>query len=208
MAPPRADIPRLIDLDPVVDTGRLRLRPFTEQDVDSLWPIVSDPTVPRQMMWSAHADRRDALAFIRETHAWLEDGSALTLAIEHAGVAVGCVSLDAIRWRLGAIRVDRAELGYWLAPALWGQGYVTEAARALVQYGFDIVGLHKVTVGCVERNVGSRRVIEKIGFALVGRAIDDVWRDGRWETMLRYELLARDYSDITTTRPIARIQLP
>ena len=109
---------------------------------------------------------------------------------------------------LGAIRVDRAELGYWLAPALWGQGYVTEAARALVQYGFDIVGLHKVTVGCVERNVGSRRVIEKIGFALVGRAIDDVWRDGRWETLLRYELLARDYSDITTTRPIARIQVP
>ena len=208
MAPPRSDIPRLTDLDLLLETGRLRLRPFTEGDVDALWPIVSDPVLPRQMTWTAHTDRKATLAFIRETHAWLEDGTALTLAIEHAGVAIGCISLDAIRWQLGALRVDRAELGYWLAPALWGQGFVTEAARALVQFGFDIVGLHKLTVGCVESNIGSRRVIEKVGFQLVGRALDDVWREGRWETQVRYELLARDYSDIMTTMPITRISLP
>lgn len=208
MAPPCTDIPRLTALDLLVETGRLRLRPFTEADVDALWPIVSDPVVPRQMTWTAHADRKDTLAYIRETHAQLEDGSALTLAIEHEGVAVGSVSLDAIRWHQRALRVDRAELAYWLAPALWGQGFVTEASRALIQFGFDIVGLHKVTVGCLESNIGSRRVIEKVGFQLVGRALDDVWREGRWETQLRYELLARDYSDIMTTMPITRISLP
>ena len=70
------------------------------------------------------------------------------------------------------------------------------------------MGLHKLTVGCVESNIGSRRVIEKVGFQLVGRALDDVWREGRWETQVRYELLARDYSDIMTTMPITRISLP
>jgi [ribosomal protein S5]-alanine N-acetyltransferase len=189
-APPRATIARLDELDLVLVTQRLRLRPIQESDVEDLWPYVSDPDVPRMMSWQAHTDRNDTLEFIRHCRRSLAGGTDMVWTIEHDGRAAGCISLDDIKFVLRAWRVDRAELGYWLAPPLWGQGLMTEAARAVLRFGFEAVGLHKIVTGCLVENVGSRRVIEKVGFRALGRREDDVWRDGRWWSMLRYELTA------------------
>jgi ribosomal-protein-alanine N-acetyltransferase len=72
-------------------------------------------------------------------------------------------------------------------------------------FGFDRVGLHKVTIGCFAENTASRRVIEKCGFRFIGRREDDVYRDGRWHAHLRYEMLSSEWSDTTNalrfTRP-------
>lgn len=62
--PPRIPIPRLDELDLVIATARLRLRPLDERDVEDLWPLVSDPDLPRMMIWAAHTDRSQTLAFI------------------------------------------------------------------------------------------------------------------------------------------------
>jgi len=61
-----------------------------------------------------------------------------------------------------------AELGHWIAPPLHGRGYMTEAARAVVDAAFTQLALHKVVVGCLAENVRSQRVIEKLGFRFVG----------------------------------------
>jgi len=201
--PPRSRPPQLSALDLEIATERLRLRPFLETDVEDIWPTVSDPTFPVQMSWNAHAERSETLAFIRAQADAIASGAGVTWAIVHDGRAVGAISLLGIRWQVLALRVDRAELGFWLARSLWGQGLVTEAARAVVQFGFDDLGLHKITVGCFPDNAGSRRVIEKIGFRHVGRQREDVWRDGQWHDHLRYELTIGDWSDVSTTMPIA-----
>ena len=125
-------------------------------------------------------------------------------AIEVEGRAVGTVGLGDIRFAHAALRVDRAELGYWIAPALRGAGLVTEAAHAVVRCGFETIGLHKITVHCFEENVASRRVIEKLGFRMVGRQEEDAWRDGRWWAMLSYELTAPEWSDVSTTMRVQR----
>ena len=56
--------------------------------------------------------------------------------------------------------------------------------------------------------VGSRRVIEKLGFRLIGRLEDDVWRDGRWWSVLAYELTQSEWSDVSTTMRVNRPRLP
>lgn len=206
--PPRAKIPHLDDLDLVLATARLRLRAFEELDVEDLWPHVSDPALTRMLSWHPHTDRAQTLDFIRRINAGPASGTAIGWAIELDGRAVGCVSLEAIQFELRAWRVDRAELGYWLAAPLWGKGLMTEAAHAVVRCGFETIGLHKVTVGCLAENVGSRRVIEKLGFRPVGRLEDDVWRDGRWWSILRYELTAPEWSDVSTTTRVSRPRLP
>ena len=183
--------PVLRDLDLVIRTPRLVLRPFRDADVDDLWPWVSDPALPRMMSWTAHVDREETAAFVRGRAQALADNVGLSWAIEHDGRAAGCIALDGIEWRLRALRVDRAELGYWLAPPLWNKWLMTEAARAVVRFAFETVGLHKLTVSCFVENDGSRRVIEKCGFRLIGRVEDDLHRDGRWWSQLKYELLAR-----------------
>lgn len=202
--PPRTPIPKLDELDLVMVTARLRLRPLEDRDVDDLWPLVSDPELPRMMRWAAHTDRSQTLAFIQSTRDGLASGTSATWAIEVDGRASGTIGLDGIQFAVAALRVDHAELGYWIAPALRGAGLVTEAAQAVVRCGFETIGLHKILVHCVEDNVASRRVIEKLGFRRVGRLEDDVWRDGRWWSTLSYELTAPEWSDVSTTMRVKR----
>lgn len=207
-APPREKIPRLVELDLVLQTARLRLRPFEDRDVDDLWPYVSDPELPRMMSWHAHTDRGQTAEFIRRANAGIEANEGMKWAIEHDGRVVGSIGLDSMQFALRAWRVDHAELGYWMAPPLWGKGLVTEAAHAVVRCGFETIGLHKVTARCIAENTGSRRVIERLGFRPVGRHEDEVWRDGRWWSVLSYELTAQEWTDVSTTMRINRPRLP
>jgi len=203
-APPPTAPPSLDELDLVLATPRLRLRPVQEADADDLWPWVSDPALPRMMSWTAHTDRSETTGYLRAARAEFVAGAGVTWAIEHAGRVVGTASLHELRRQLRAWRVDRAELGYWIAPALLGNGLMTEAARAVVSAGFDAIGLHKITVGCIAENAGSRRVIEKLGFRPVGRLEDDVWRDGRWWSVLRYELTRAEWSRVSEASRVSQ----
>lgn len=74
-----------------------------------------------------------------------------------------------------------AELGYWLGEEFWGRGIVTDAVRAVVKYAFENFDLMHIFAGTFERNVGSRRVLEKAGFELEGRLRMHATKDG--ETM-------------------------
>src|SRR5262249_61914603 len=116
----------------------------------------------------------------------------------------GCSAREAIGGRIRTWGVDPAELGYWIAPPLWGHGLMTEAALAIVRFGFDTVGLHKITVSCLADNDASRRVIEKVGFRFVGRREEDVWRDNKWTARLFYELAIFEWDDTTSTRRFVR----
>jgi RimJ/RimL family protein N-acetyltransferase len=198
-SPPRPTIPRLAELDLVLETQRLRLRPFTEADVEDIWPVVSNPEFPRQLSWAAHGDRSETLGFIQAVNKGLEQNTGVVWAIEQAGRVIGCIGLDAITFAMRAWRVDRAEIGFWLAPDQWNKGLMTEAAHEVVRCAFQTIGLHKVIGRCLAANDASRRVIEKLGFRCVGRLEDDVWRDGRWHSLLRYELTAAEWPDTHTT---------
>lgn len=197
--PPRTAIPKLAELDLVLETPRLRLRRFQESDVDDIWPVVSNPDFPKMMSWAAHTDRNETLGFVRAVNQSLEQNTGVAWAIEHDGRVIGSISLDSMVFALRAWRIDRAELGFWLAPEQWNKGLMTEAADAVMRCAFHTIGLHKVTVGCIADNVASRRVIEKLGFRYVGKLEDDVWRDGTWHTQLRYELTAKEWPDVHDT---------
>ena len=170
-----------------ITTARLRIRPPRVEDAESLFRHASDPEVARYVTWSAHESIDETRGFI----AWASSKPEHNVVwiLEHAGEPIGAIGLHDIRWGMRAIRLDRAELGYWLGRAHWGKGLMTEAAQAVVQWGFATLGLHKINVMCLEENNGSRRVIEKLGARFVGRAESDVWKDGAWHAHLKYELL-------------------
>ena len=191
--PPRPQIPKLSELHLVIRTQRLELRPIVEADADAIWPVVSRPDFPRQMSWEAHRDIEQTREFVRRQIAAVAENAGVVWAIVHEGSVAGCIGFDGSRWQLRALRLDRAELGYWLAPEYWNKGITTEAASSVVRFGFDTIGLHKITVRCFAENHASRRVIEKVGFRYVGRAEEDIWRDGRWHAHLLFELTAGEW---------------
>ena len=198
-SPPRTAIPQLAELDLALETPRLCLRRFNESDVDDIWPVVSNPDFPKMMSWAAHTDRNETLGFVRAVNKSLEQNTGVVWAIVYEQRVIGSIGLDSMVFALHALRIDRAELGFWLAPEHWNKGLMTEAADAVMRCAFQTIGLHKVTVGCIADNVASRRVIEKLGFRYVGRLEDDVWRDGRWHSLLRYELTAAEWPEAQET---------
>ncbi|MFN0245508.1 MAG: GNAT family N-acetyltransferase [Kofleriaceae bacterium] len=203
-APPRSTIPTVSELPLVLATKRLTLRPYMLADVDALWPHVSDPRLPPQMSWNAHANKDETRAFVQRCIRGVTEGNGITWAILHDNELVGAIGLHGITFKHIAWRVDRAELGYWVGIPFHRRGFMTEAATEVVRFAFETLGLHKITVGCLDGNDGSRKIIERLGFRFIGRREDDVWRDGAWHAHLRYELLASSYSDITTTIPVRR----
>jgi RimJ/RimL family protein N-acetyltransferase len=156
------------------------------------------------MSWDAHKDRDETRGFVRQQIASLARGTGVTWAIVIDGRAHGCIGLSGITWEFRAWRIDRAELGYWLGKPYWNQGLMSEATLAATRWGFETLGLHKITIGCIDGNAASQRVIEKLGFRFLACAEDDVWRDGRWWSHLRYELTATEWGDAALTRRFSR----
>jgi [ribosomal protein S5]-alanine N-acetyltransferase len=203
-APPKTSIPKLSELPLVIETPRVKLRPQQDSDADALFPYVSDPALTRMVTWAAHKDIEETREWIRSASELVAAGTDMVWTIEHEGAPVGCLGLHGIRWGVRAIRVDRAEMGYWLAKPLWGKGLMTEAATAATRWAFETFGLHKVTISCFEGNIGSQRVIEKVGYRYLCRSDEDSWRDGKWYAHLRYELLATEWADSTRTLRFSR----
>lgn len=184
-----------------LDTPRLRLRPLALHDAEALWPYVSDPALPYHMTWEAHRDLAETRAFLAACEASFADGTGAAWAVcARDGALVGVCGLHDITRQVRAWRKDVAELGYWIAPPHQGRGYVTEAARAVVDDAFARLALRKVAVGCIADNTASRRVIEKLGFRFVGAQRDHCFRHGRWWDHLAYELTAPEWEAAARAR--------
>jgi RimJ/RimL family protein N-acetyltransferase len=140
-------------------TGRLLLRPYRATDVDDVLEYAADPE------WSRYLASLPASSYTRvEAEGFVASQMAVdrelhpSWAIEHQGRAVGGVNvLFAYEHRVG-------ELGYGLAPRLWGQGLVVEAARAVLDAAFGAYPqLARVRARTDGRNAQSLRVLEKLG---------------------------------------------
>jgi RimJ/RimL family protein N-acetyltransferase len=93
-----------------------------------------------------------------------------------------------------------AELGYWLGRPHWGAGYATEAARAVLGYGFGALGLPEVTAGWFADNPASGRVLAKLGFVETGRGMLDCLATGERRPAVRVGLLAEGWRTAPSPR--------
>jgi RimJ/RimL family protein N-acetyltransferase len=89
-----------------------------------------------------------------------------------------------------------AELWFNLRHDLWGKGIATEATRALVDFAFDQLGLHRVYGDCDPRNKGSARVMEKLGFKREAHLRENWWLKGEWCDALIYAVLDREWRSL------------
>jgi [ribosomal protein S5]-alanine N-acetyltransferase len=86
-----------------------------------------------------------------------------------------------------------ADLGYELDQNYWGRGYATEAARALLEFGFHELRLHRIWANCIEENVASAHVLEKIGMTREGCLRESEWMKNRWWNTPLYAILDHEW---------------
>ena len=118
---------------------------------------------------------------------------AITLRKE--GLLVGCIGLTISREHV------RAELGYWIGKPYWGNGYCTEAARAMVRFGFEELGLKRIHAIHFRRNPASGRVMSKIGMAREGCQRQHIKKWGTFEDLVMYAILKSEFGSRTRSQP-------
>jgi len=166
-------------------TARLCLREFRREDAPEVQRLADDPGVAEGTLLPHPYHPGLAEAWITRQTAAFAAGREVNFAIER----------DADRTLLGAagLEIDaanaRAKLGFWLGRAHWGQGYCTEAAGAIVAYGFQWLGLQRICAPRFRWNDASARVLEKLGFWREGCRRDYVPARGRVEIVETHGLL-------------------
>jgi len=172
-------------------TERLLLREFVEGDWLPVLAYQSDPRYLRFYPWAGRTEE-DARAFVGMFIDWQREERRvkfqLAIVLAEGGRLIGNCGV-----RKGCIEDRQAELGYELDPAYWGHGYATEAARAMLAFGFDDLRLHRIWGACVAGNAASAGVMEKLGMRLEGRLRESDWIEGRWYDSLVYGILEQEW---------------
>lgn len=148
---------------PDLATERLALRHPNDGDANAIVNIVGDWDVARRLARVPHPYGPDDAQFFIDQIVPAEWVWAITL--RGSDVLIGAVGLTPEGG------TETAELGYWLSPAHWGKGIATEAARAVVIFGFESLGFPYLTSGYFEDNPASGQILRKIGFVEIGRAL-------------------------------------
>jgi RimJ/RimL family protein N-acetyltransferase len=176
---------------PTIETSRLIPRPFTLADAPQVQQLAGDKGVASTVLQIPHP-YEDGMAehWINTHQERYEKGELVSFAIV----------LRATQALIGAtdLQIDQhhesAELGYWLGKPFWRQGYATEAAQAVVRYGFEVLGLHRVYATYLMRNAASARVLEKIGLTYEGCLRHHLKHWGAFEDMGVYGILRHEWA--------------
>jgi len=143
-------------------TDRLLLRRWIAADREPFAALNADPQVTEYLPRALSREESDAMIERLEGH-FDRHGFGFWAVETDDGSCAGFVGLAVPRFE--ASFTPCVEIGWRLAAQHWGRGYATEAARAALRFGFEVAGLEEILSFTVPANVGSRRVMEKIGMS-------------------------------------------
>lgn len=171
---------------PRLETERLVLRPVTLDDVPAVHQYCSDPDVARYTTWHPHRSLAESQAYVIAVQDQYRRDEPSPWGVEHRGerVLIGTCGFVA-----RTPEHHRAELGYTLARPYWGQGYMTEAARAVIEYAFTNLDVNRIQAMCDAENLASARVLEKSGMRLEGILRDYLLIKGRYRNVRMYSVV-------------------
>lgn len=178
---------------PQLQTERLLLSQLTANDIPQIIHLaankrISDYTLNLPFPYQEN----DAIFWLNLANQGFKNGTHLILAVRQKGnhSFMGGIGLTIEQ------RFNRAEIGYWLGEPFWNQGYMSEATKALIRFGFDMLGLHKLTSSHFALNPASGKVMQKCGMKKEGELEDHIRKDSVYHTLILYGLTKSDYDQI------------
>jgi [ribosomal protein S5]-alanine N-acetyltransferase len=173
-------------------TQRLLLREFEEDDRRAVLTYQRDPRFARFYPWAERTEA-DARSFVQ---AFLDQKGEVPRTRFQLAITLGDELIGSAGVRVSRPGVRIGDLGFELAPAHWGQGYATEAARAMLRFGFEVLGLHRVGAHCIAENTASARVLTKLGMCQEGRLREAEFFKDRWWDHLLFGILRREWEEL------------
>jgi ribosomal-protein-alanine N-acetyltransferase len=183
-----------LDTDPVIQTGKVILRPAIGSDYAQWAQLRSssraflepwEPTWPRDDLTKSSYRHR-----IRRYNKDMRDDYAYAFFVfcRHSGKLVGGLTISNVRRGVA----QTCSLGYWVGQPYANQGYMSAAVNAAVPFSFDNLRLHRIEAACLPANEASRKLLVRCGFSQEGYARKYLKINGRWQDHLLFALLDAD----------------
>ncbi|MDL2289358.1 GNAT family N-acetyltransferase [Clostridia bacterium OttesenSCG-928-F22] len=179
----------------IIQTERLLLRPMQAGDAQDFYEYAKNPNVGPNAGWKPHESIEETKGLLEEL--FIGSRSSWGITLKENRKLIGSIGLvdDAKRMNKGC-----RMLGYSIGEHHWGRGITTEAARAVIRYGFEQMGLSIISVYVYPFNERSKRVIEKCGFQYEGRlrAAEEIYSGNIYDNIC-YSITLDEYKKLSHT---------
>jgi len=175
---------------PILETERLLLRRLELSDAPLMNDYLRDREIAANTLLIPYPYPNGAAEeWIQHAHQSYDSGDSYQFAIvlKNTGQMIGVIGLG--------LRTEhrRGELGYWIGKPYWNHGYATEAARRVIAFGFEVLGLNRIHAIYFTRNPASARVMQKIGMSYEGNLRGHYFKWGEFLDAGLYSILREDY---------------
>ncbi|MGH2404920.1 MAG: GNAT family N-acetyltransferase [bacterium] len=176
---------------PSLETRRLLLRKLRLDDAADAFAYGSDPEVSRYTTWEPHRTIDDTRAFLTSILELYASHRVAPWGMEHKqeGRLIGTCGF--VWWDL---RHARAEIAYALAQPYWNKGYTTEAVRAVIAFGYEVMRVNRIEARCDIPNAASARVMEKAGMTFEGILRHHMFVKGEYVDLKMYSILRDEWA--------------
>jgi [ribosomal protein S5]-alanine N-acetyltransferase len=174
----------------LLETERLVLRRMTMEDAEDYYSIASDPLVTAHTIWDTHRSKEESIQYITKVIERYEHKESFNwgIVLKQSNQLIGRIVLfhcDALH--------QKAEIGFGVSSRYWNMGIITEATQTIFQYAFEQLDLHRIEGTCHFNNLGSARVMEKLGMKFEGILREQLKIKGHFVDQRMYAILASDY---------------
>lgn len=183
-----------------LETDRLILRDFVKDDWKEVLAYQSDPLYLRYNDWTERtpeAVQEFIEMFLNHQRQEPRVKFQLAVVLKSNNQLIGNCGV-----RMDDVDSREADIGYELDSQHWNHGYATEAAHAIVDFGFSHFGVHRIWASCVAENIGSAHVLEKLGMQLEGHLREHKYFKGRWWDTLMYAVIANEWEIHKQNNPV------
>ncbi|MBO4950815.1 MAG: GNAT family N-acetyltransferase [Clostridia bacterium] len=175
---------------PTLSTQRLLLVKISPEHASDMYEYSCDPDVTRYLTWSCHSSVKETERYIKLLQKRYTAGVFNDWGLIHkeTGKFIGTCGFTSFDYEK-----NTAEIGYVLSKDFWGQGLAAEAARAVMEFGFENFGLDGYCAKCIEGNDASMRVMQKVGMTFEGIYKNGMFIKGSYKTIIVYNVTKEKY---------------
>jgi len=180
------------------NSERLFFKEFKEEDFDLLSSVFSNEQVMKYALLDRYTCKKDLLPYFKkvlENNKTIDNRDAYEYAVylSSNGNFIGFADIEVYNQNnFGGC----GEIGYFLLPEFWGNGFATEIANLLLNICFSILKLHRVSASCNSNNLQSEKIMKKIGMIKEGELRKTRFKNGNWDNELKYGILVEEWKNI------------
>lgn len=176
---------------PEFETDRLFLRKLAYEDLEDVYEFCSNPNVSGPMTWETNTTKEKTRQFLEHVITGYSKGEAGEWGIvwKETNKIIGVAAI--IEW---SNKHQSIEIGYFLSENYWGKGIVTEALGKIIEYGFTILNTNRIEGRCDADNIGSQKVMKKLGMKYEGTLRKNEWIKGEFRDTQYFSILANEFN--------------